>query len=142
MVIVIDENFEECCCYLIIIYVYFASTSQIIFISLGGDFMAEIANPFVANVPRTMSNTELVQALRVDIAGELEAIIGYEAHASAITDERVKKVLYHIADEEKKHVGELQQLLYMLSPNDAKYIEEGKQEIVTQQSSNFQQPMQ
>jgi rubrerythrin len=31
----------------------------------------------------------LLQALRVDIAGELEAIVGYEAHAMATTDERV-----------------------------------------------------
>ncbi len=31
--------------------------------------------------------------------------------------EQFLKVFYHIADEERKHVGELQQLLYMLSPN-------------------------
>lgn len=51
----------------------------------------------MANVPRQMSNEELAQALRVDIAGELEAIIGYEAHTMATNDERVKKILYHIA---------------------------------------------
>ncbi|HEX9061504.1 MAG TPA: demethoxyubiquinone hydroxylase family protein, partial [Clostridia bacterium] len=72
--------------------------------------MALLGNPFVANVPRQLSNEELIQALRVDIAGELEAIIGYEAHAMATNDERVKKVLIHIADEERQHVGELQQL--------------------------------
>lgn len=60
--------------------------------------MALLGNPFVANVPRQMSNEELAQALRVDIARELEAIIGYEAHAMATNDERVKKILYHIAD--------------------------------------------
>lgn len=101
--------------------------------------MAQIADPFVANVPKQLSPDELVQALRVDMAGELEAIIGYEAHAMAVTDERVKKVLYHIADEERHHVGELQQLLYLLSPKEAKYIEEGKQEILKQQAQNFQQ---
>lgn len=100
--------------------------------------MAQISDPFVANVPRQMSNDELIQALRVDMTGELEAIIVYEAHAMATTDERVKKVLYHIADEERHHVGELQQLLYMLSPKEAQYIEEGKQEILKQQSQNFQ----
>jgi rubrerythrin len=101
-----------------------------------------LGDPFVANVPRQMSNEELIQALRVDMAGELEAIIGYEAHALSTSDERVKKVLYHIADEEKKHVGELQQLIYMLSPNDQKHIQQGHQEVVDQQASNFQQPMQ
>jgi len=101
-----------------------------------------IGNPFVANVPRQMSNEELVQALRLDMAGELEAIIGYEAHALSTSDERVKKVLYHIADEEKRHVGELQQLIYMLSPNDQQQIQQGHQEIIEQQAGNFQQPMQ
>lgn len=62
--------------------------------------MALLGNPFVANVPRQMSNEELTQALRVDIAGELEAIIGYEAHVMATNDARVQKVLRHIADEE------------------------------------------
>ena len=104
--------------------------------------MAIIGNPFVANVPRQMSNDEMAQALRVDIAGELEAIIGYEAHAMATNDERVKKVLYHIADEERRHVGELQQLLYMLSPKEMQFVEEGKQKVQQQQTQNFQQPMQ
>lgn len=101
--------------------------------------MAQIADPFVAVAPKQLSNEDLAQALRVDMAGELEAIIGYEAHAMATTDERVKKVLYHIADEERHHVGELQQLLYMLSPKEAKYVEEGKQAIQKQQAQNFQQ---
>jgi rubrerythrin len=104
--------------------------------------MALLGNPFVANVPRQMSNEELAQAIRVDISGELEAIIGYEAHVMSTTDERVKKVLGHIADEERRHVGELEEVLYMLSTNDAKFIEEGKQKIKDQKSQNFQQPMQ
>jgi len=104
--------------------------------------MALLGNPFVANVPRQMSNQELAQAIRVDIAGELEAIIGYEAHSMATDDERVKKVLHHIADEERRHVGELEEVLYMLSPNDSQFIEEGKQKIKEQQSQNFEQPMQ
>jgi uncharacterized protein len=104
--------------------------------------MALLGNPFVANVPKQMSYEELAQALRVDIAGELEAIIGYEAHAMSTNDERAKKVLYHIANEEREHVGELQQLLYIISPKDAEYMEKGKQAIQQQQSQNFQVPMQ
>ena len=103
--------------------------------------MALLGNPFVANVPKQMSNEELAQALRVDIAGEYEAIIGYEAHAMATNDERVKKILYHIADEERKHVGELQQLLYIISPKDAEHTEKGKQAIQQQQTQKFQMPM-
>lgn len=104
--------------------------------------MALLGNPFVANVPRQLSNDELSQAIRVDIAGELEAIIGYEAHVMATNDERVKKTLGHIADEERQHVGELQQLLYILSPKDAEHTEKGKQAICQQQQSNFQMPLQ
>jgi uncharacterized protein len=104
--------------------------------------MAILGNPFVANVPKQMSGQELAQALRVDIAGELEAVVGYEAHAVSTNDERVKKVLYHIADEERTHVGELQQLLYMISPKDAEYTEKGKQAIQQQQAQNFQAPLQ
>lgn len=104
--------------------------------------MALLGNPFIANVPRQMSNEELAQALRVDIAGELEAIIGYEAHAMATNDERVKKILYHIADEERSHVGELQQLLYIISPKEAEHTEKGRQKIQQQQAQNFQAPLQ
>jgi rubrerythrin len=76
------------------------------------------------------------------MAGELEAIIGYEAHVMATNDERVKKILHHIADEERKHVGELQQLLYVISPKDAEQTEKGKQTIELQQSQNFNGSMQ
>jgi rubrerythrin len=104
--------------------------------------MTVLGDPFVACVPRPMSPEETVQALRVDIAGELEAIIGYEAHAMATADERVKKVLYHIANEEKQHVGELQQLLYVLNPDEQKYITQGIEAVQQQQTQNFQPPMQ
>ena len=104
--------------------------------------MALLGNPFVAKVPRQMSNEELIQALRVDIAGELEAIIGYEAHAMATNDARVQKVLGHIADEEKQHVGELQQLLYILSPSEEDKTKKGAQAVQQQHQQSFQPPMQ
>ncbi|MGI6469092.1 MAG: rubrerythrin family protein [Syntrophomonadaceae bacterium] len=104
--------------------------------------MALLGNPFVANVNKQLSQQELLQAIRADIAGELEAIIGYEAHIMAATDERVKKVLAHIADEERRHVGELQQLLHMLSPHEQQMFDQGQQQIMQQQAQNFSQPMQ
>lgn len=104
--------------------------------------MAILGNPFVANVTKQMTNEETIQAIRVDIAGELEAIIGYEAHAMSTDDERVKKVLFHIADEERQHVGELQQLLYILCPKELEHVEKGKQEIIKQQQQNFQGQLQ
>ncbi len=104
--------------------------------------MTLLGDPFVANVSKQINTQELLQALRVDIAGEWEAIIGYEAHAMATDDERVKKVLYHIANEERHHVGELQQLLFMLNPGEADHMTKGQQAIEQQQNQNFQAPMQ
>lgn len=39
--------------------------------------MPNFANPFQGNVNRKMTNAELMQAIRLDIAGELEAIYHY-----------------------------------------------------------------
>jgi len=104
--------------------------------------MALLGDPFIANLPRSLSDAELIQALRVDIAGELEAIIGYEAHIMATGNEQVKKILTHIANEERRHVGELQQLLFMLSPVEQEYIQKGIQAVQQQQAQNFQAPLQ
>ena len=42
--------------------------------------MATISNPFVMEVPRKLTDEELVNAIRQDIIGELEAIHEYDAH--------------------------------------------------------------
>jgi rubrerythrin len=47
-----------------------------------------------------------------------------------------------IADEERRHVGELQQLLYMISPREAEHTEKGRQKIQQQQAQNFQASLQ
>lgn len=104
--------------------------------------MALLGDPFVGNVSKQMSTDELIQALRVDIAGELEAIIVYESHIMATSDERARKVLQHIADEEKQHIGELQQLLCILCPNEGVQTDKGRQAVISQQQQNFQYQMQ
>ena len=53
--------------------------------------MPQIGDPFVGNIPKKLNQAELLQALRFDIAAELEAIMGYEAHLQATDDERVKR---------------------------------------------------
>ncbi|WP_411676949.1 rubrerythrin family protein [Caproicibacter sp.] len=100
--------------------------------------MALISNPFTANVPKTMNAEEVIQSLREDIINEYEAIIGYEAHVEATTDERVKKVLSGIAEEEKGHIGQLEQLIYLLKPNDQGAVDKGKQIVQNKQNNNFQ----
>jgi len=91
--------------------------------------MASFANPFVGNIPRKITKEELIQALRVDLAGELEAIFLYDAHVQATDDPVAKKVLADIRDEEKAHVGELMTLLRHLDPEEADHFAEGEQEV-------------
>ncbi len=91
--------------------------------------MPGIANPFVALVPRTMTKQELVQAVRIEIAGELEAQLLYESHAAATDDEVAREVFQDIANEEKEHMGELLALLQYLDPAEADHMAEGVGEV-------------
>ncbi len=91
--------------------------------------MPNFANPFQGNVPRKLTKQELIQAIRLDIAGELEAIYVYDAHVQATDIELAKKVIGEIRDEEKAHVGELFTLLYALDPEEAAHFASGKAEV-------------
>ena len=76
--------------------------------------MATISNPFVMEVPRKLTDEELVNAIRQDIIGELEAIHEYDAH---------------IRDEEREHMGELLELLERLAPDEKALHDEGRGEV-------------
>jgi len=89
----------------------------------------DLSNPFGTMVPRKMSASELANAIRQDIAAELDAIALYQAHIDATDDERARKMLAHIRDDEKEHAGELLALLEVLDPTQAKYLAEGKEEL-------------
>jgi rubrerythrin len=91
--------------------------------------MPSFLNPFTGNIPeRKMSTPELIRALRLDLAGELEAIATYEAHAEACADEKVAGVLRDISSEEKIHCGEILELIEYLDKEEKNLIEEGKNE--------------
>ena len=91
--------------------------------------MPNFANPFQGNVDRKLSNAELMQALRLDIAGELEAIFLYEAHYLATDDPVARMVLADIRDEEKAHVGELVTLMRHLDSRETELFLEGEGEV-------------
>ena len=91
--------------------------------------MAEFANPFQGNCDRKLSKEELIQAVRIDIASELEAMYLYDAHAMATDDPLVKKVLEDIRDEEKAHAGELLALMRYLDPALADILYSGHGEV-------------
>jgi len=91
--------------------------------------MAEFVNPFSGAVPRKMAHSELVRAILLDIAAELEAVHIYLAHMDATDNEDAKKVLYDIALEELVHVGEFTSVLYRLDPIAATKAQEGFAEV-------------
>lgn len=89
-------------------------------------------NPFSANVERKMTKGELIQAVRADLSGELEAIYGYDAHVQATDDPVAKAVLSDIRDEERAHMGELLTLLKYLDPKEGEQYASGEQEVMEQ----------
>ena len=91
--------------------------------------MPEFINPFSGVVPRKMTKAELVRAIMLNIAAELEAVHLYTSHMDATDDEDAKKVLYDIALEELVHAGEFTSLLYRLDPIAAAKAQEGFGEV-------------
>ncbi len=98
--------------------------------------MPEFVNPFSGIAPKTMSHSELVRAIMLNIAAELEAVHLYTAHMDATDNADAKKVLYDIALEELVHAGEFTNLLYRLDPIAAEKAKEGFAEVDELLSSN------
>ena len=80
-------------------------------------------------VTKKFTMEEMVEALRLAIIAELDAINLYRQFARSIDDEKVKKVFEDIAKEEKTHVGEFLALLKMLDPEQVKELEAGEKEV-------------
>lgn len=92
--------------------------------------MPNMPNPFAANLSgKKLTKYDLIQAIRTDIIGELEAIFLYDAHAEASDDPLVKAVLSDIRDEERAHCGELMTLLKYLDPATADHLASGEGEV-------------
>ena len=92
--------------------------------------MPSFANPFPSAVTRRMTNSELLRAIRLEIANEHEAIALYEAHAEASPNPLAAKVFRDIATEEQVHVHELQTLLYILDKDEYTASGEGASEVL------------
>ena len=75
-----------------------------------------------------MGDEELLRAVKFAIASEFEAIQIYQQIVAATDNKIAKVVLLDIAKEEKEHVGELRELLKILSPKDEALYDEGASE--------------
>lgn len=75
------------------------------------------------------NNYTTLQNARLDVMGELEAIIQYETHLSQTNDESAKKMIADIVKEEKLHVGQLFGLIFALDPESKTQFEKGLAEF-------------
>ena len=79
--------------------------------------------------PELLTDRELTRGIRDAIIAEEGAINQYEAIVDATDNEDVKKVLQDVANEERIHVGELQELLNRLLSDEEKMLEDGAGEV-------------
>lgn len=92
--------------------------------------MPNFTNPFSQTVPdRKMTMPELVRAIRMNTAAELDAASLYEAHAEATDNPLAKQVFLDIANEERVHVGEFIELLKILLPDEEGWLQDGFNEV-------------
>lgn len=68
----------------------------------------------------------LAIAIREKINEENDAINSYLSLTFHIDDPEIKRVIEDIANEEKVHVGELQEILYNLDPDELMKEKEGR----------------
>lgn len=69
------------------------------------------------------------QNTRLDIIGELDAIIQYETHIAQTNDKSAQQTLRDIVKEEKLHVGQLFGLLFSLDEESKTQFEKGLKEF-------------
>lgn len=91
--------------------------------------MPEFLNPFPGLVPRKMTKQELIRALRLDMAAELEAVHLYMAHADATDDPVARAVLIDVANEERVHAGEFLEVIRRLDAEEQRFLDEGQGEV-------------
>jgi hypothetical protein len=77
-----------------------------------------------------LDENSLVEAVRLAVTAELDAISFYLQVASRSPREDVRKVFEDVAREEKTHVGEFMELLRRLDPRQAQELEKGAREVV------------
>ena len=93
---------------------------------------------FVTNLEglNNFNKQALAQNTRLDIIGEIEAIIQYENHIASSNDAVVNQTLTDILNEEKLHVGQLMGLLFYLDPISQTQFEKGLNEFYNNQQKN------
>lgn len=88
--------------------------------------MPDFATPFNAKKSdRTLTEQELIRAIRFSIASEFEAIQLYEELEESIDNKEAKTLLHEIAEDEKVHVGNFLHLLKIIAPEEENFYKQG-----------------
>jgi len=100
--------------------------------------MPDFGNPFAGLTnDRKLTKEELIRAIRFTISAEYEAAQVYTQLAESTDDERARKVLKSITEEELVHVGEFARLLFDLDPNEAQLYLKGMNEVAPYMKEPF-----
>ncbi|MCC6003488.1 MAG: rubrerythrin [Thermofilum sp.] len=86
-------------------------------------------NPLEMPPEKKLTREGLIQAIRLSVIAELDAINLYLQFASATDDPLARKVFEDIAREEKTHVGEFLALLEKMDIEQVKELEKGRREV-------------
>lgn len=70
-------------------------------------------------------SNQLLVEIRQRLVEEYEAINNYLSMIPRVKEDWVVDIIKDIADEEKVHVGELEDILYKLNPEELKKVKEG-----------------
>ncbi len=89
----------------------------------------DFTNPFGSMERRRLTDAELAQAIRLDMATELDAINLYQAHLESTDNPVAQQVIRHVMEEEKEHLVEFEQLLFLLDASQAQKAVEAAQEF-------------
>ena len=91
--------------------------------------MVTFIHPFPGKNPGDpITEQELISALRLSLCAEEEATHLYDTIAEYVDDEKIKKIMKDVANEEQVHIGEFQKLLDVYEEDEVEKIEEGKEE--------------
>lgn len=73
-------------------------------------------------------SNQLLVEIRQRLVEEYEAINNYLSMIPRVKEDWVVDIIKDIADEEKVHVGELEDILYKLNPEELRKVKEGMKE--------------
>jgi rubrerythrin len=89
----------------------------------------DFTNPYIGTDRKRLEQRQLAQAIRLDMAAELDAINLYTTHIDSTDDPLIKAMIQHIVDEEKEHLAEFEQILFRLDQLQHEKVDEAQHEM-------------